>query len=78
MPSDIPPHKTTLKAPREAGCWRCDFGSGYRGMDRCHVCDGTGLTYEVAVTAAPDMAKTLRIFPRTDAGKAAAMEAANA
>lgn len=23
-------------------CHHCDFASGYRGMDRCHVCDGAG------------------------------------
>ena len=31
-----------------AMCHHCDFGTGHRGMDRCHVCDGTGSVFWVA------------------------------
>lgn len=28
-------------------CPHCDFSGGTRGMDRCHVCDGTGSVFWV-------------------------------
>jgi len=35
-------------------CWHCDFGSGYRGMDTCSRCDGTGSVFVVAGQTYPN------------------------
>ena len=48
-------------------CPRCDFGSGYRGMDRCAACDGTGSGFWVGE----------RFFPNTEEGHKQAEEAAS-
>jgi ribosomal protein L37AE/L43A len=31
--------------PKPRACPHCDFSCGQRGMDRCHVCDGTGSVF---------------------------------
>lgn len=58
-----------MKEPQPKACWRCDFASGYRGMDRCHICDGTGSVFLVKGS----------YFPNTEAGfRAAVAHAENA
>lgn len=39
--------------PVQQVCWRCDFGSGQRGMDRCRTCDGTGSVFRVGTVWFP-------------------------
>jgi hypothetical protein len=31
-----------MSEPKPVRCWHCDFASGYRGMDSCGKCKGTG------------------------------------
>lgn len=31
--------------PAGISCPHCDFSGGTRGMDRCHICDGTGSVF---------------------------------
>jgi len=33
--------------PKARHCPHCDFSCGQRGMDRCHICDGTGSVFLV-------------------------------
>lgn len=63
----------TSDPPRAADCWRCDFASGHRGMDRCHVCDGTGRVFNVVV--ASDSGAGIQSFPGTPDGLKQAWEA---
>lgn len=65
--------ENTTRQPRMQECWRCDFASGYRGMDRCHVCDGSGMIYTFASDRPGD--NGARVFPGTPEGKAAARRA---
>ena len=67
--------------PRAEPCWRCDFASGYRGMDRCAKCDGTGSLLMVrspGPASLPAALRSITTFPNTVAGMAAAQEAARA
>lgn len=40
--------------PKATTCFRCDFGSGQRGMDSCPTCDGTGSIFRVGKKAFPN------------------------
>ena len=54
--------------PKIVGC-TCDFSGGYRGMDRCSRCDGTGSRFLVTTEAGP------LYFPNTKEGYEAALAA---
>lgn len=44
--------------PKSITCFRCDFGSGQRGMDFCGRCGGTGSGFHVGP----------KFFPNTKQG----------
>lgn len=57
----------SLVDPKPRQCTHCDFGSGYRGMDRCGKCDGIGSVFRV----------NGKIFPNTQDGYREAVYEAN-
>lgn len=54
------------KQPTPRECMHCDFASGYRGMDRCTKCDGTGSVFRIAIPKDPN--NGWKTFPNTIQG----------
>ncbi len=57
-----------MKEPKARHCPHCDFSSGHRGMDRCHICDGTGSVFYVGDRYYPNTEKGFRAAIRTKNG----------
>ena len=55
----------TQSYPQPVRCYFCDFSSGYRGMNYCGKCEGTGSIFVVGDA----------IFPNTEEGYHSAVAA---
>lgn len=56
-----------MKKPKVIDC-TCDFSGGTRGMDRCHLCNGTGSRFLVIID------EEAWYFPNTKEGYGKAKE----